>query len=399
MTETILHSDCSPSSLKRRIECPGSRNAERGRPDRTSIYAAEGSVFHDVIAMCLEFGLEADDFLDREFVVDNYRFTFDETFARHARPALIRVREMLVDCDHVFIEQRVDISGFTEPGQFGTLDVGGVNLRRRIIRLHDWKYGEGVGVEAEGNWQIIAYVLGLWDTFLWKMLGTMTDVKVEIIVDSPRRPEQQQQWETTLTHLMTYVPTILDAIKRTNDPDAPRHAGLEWCFFCKARGSCAELARFNMQTAALKFEEMAAEVPAAGDLTDEQVAAIIRNAPLWSVWLRGVHEYALQQVLQGQGPVKFLKAVPGRAGHRYWTDEDKAERELVKRLGRDAFQMKLVSPAKAEAKLGKKQASDLSVLWDQRETKPSLVPIEDARDPILPWSAAFEDNSEEENAG
>lgn len=397
MATEVLHSDCSPSSLKRRIACPGSRNAERGRPDRPSSYAAEGTVFHEVVALCLEFGLEADDFLDKQFEIEGFKFTFDETFARHARPALDRVREMMIDCDHVWIEQRVNIGDFTEEGQFGTLDVGGVNIKRRIIRLHDWKYGEGVGVEAEGNWQAIAYVLGLWNDFVWKMLGSSKDVRVEIIIDMPRRPEQAQAWNTTLDHLLTFVPTLIDAIKRTNDVDAPRHAGIEQCFFCKARGACAELARFNLEQAALKFEDMDRAPPQVRDLTDEEVANVIRNAPLWSVWMRGVHENTLQRILQGEGPTKFLKAVPGRAGHRYWIDEEIAERKLIKKLGRDAYQRKLVSPAMAEKKLSAADASDLSVLWKQRENKPSLVSVEDPRGAIKEWAAGFENLEESGN--
>lgn len=296
---------------------------------------------------------------------------------------------MMIDCDHVWIEQRVSIEAFTEPGQFGTLDVGGINVRSRIIRLHDWKYGEGIGVEAEGNWQAIAYVLGLWDNFGWRLLGSSTGVTVEIVIDQPRRPPtDKQRWSTTLDHLLTYVPTMLDAIRRTNDANAPRHAGLEWCFFCKARGSCAELAQFNLEQAALKFEDMDTPPPSIRDLTEEEIAKIVRNAPLWSTWMRGVHESALQSVLQGH-LTTYLKAVPGRAGHRYWTNEVAAERALVKSLGKDAYQRKLLSPAMAEKKLGVK-AADLAVLWKQRESKPSLVPVTDEREGILPWASAFE---------
>src|SRR5688500_2727457 len=88
VVDAPAHSDCGPSSLSRRMKCPGSRNAERGLPDRVSKDAAEGTVFHEVAAMCLEFGLEPDDFLDREFEADGYTFTFDEDFARHMRPGL-----------------------------------------------------------------------------------------------------------------------------------------------------------------------------------------------------------------------------------------------------------------------------------------------------------------------
>lgn len=394
MIDAPAHSDCGPSSLSRRMKCPGSRNAERGLPDRVSKDAAEGTVFHEVAAMCLEFGLEPDDFLDREFEADGYTFTFDEDFARHMRPGLDRVAEMLSDCDVFGFETRVDISAFTEPGQFGTTDVWGISRRKRIIKIHDWKYGEGVGVVAEENVQAVAYALGIWDDIGWKVLGNADDVTVEIVIDQMRRPNSGGRWVVPLARCFLIAEEIKKAVERTNDPNAPRIPGIEQCFFCKAKGRCAELAAFNLKLMGMKFEDLSGDgelrPPEVRDMTPDEIAQVIINRPLWSAWHQAVHEFALGQIMAGK-ELPGLKAVPGRAGHRIWTDEGKVEHMLKRVLGDKAFARKLVSPAQAEKLLGKEDAEDLSIWWTQRQNKPSLVSVEDDREP-LPSNASKFDN-------
>lgn len=386
------HSDCGPSSLYRRIACPGSRNAERGLPDISSGYAAEGTVFHEIAALCLEFGLEPDDFLDFSLEADGHTFVWDESFAKHLRPGIERVHALLADCDAFGFERRVDISSFTEPGQFGTTDVWGVNLRQKRIKIHDWKYGEGVAVDPEGDWQTIAYALGIWSNII--CFNTTEGVTVEIVIDQMRRPEGGGRWIVPLDELINvYAPQIKAAVAATHKPNAPRHAGVEQCMFCKAKGRCPELARHNLELVGMKFDALDStdpiELPPLSELTPEQISAIIRNKRLWSLWMNAVHETAIQNALQGNPP-PGLKAVPGRAGHRLWVNEEAAKRQLEGFLGEFAYERKLVSPAKAEKKLTKAQAEDISILWTQRETKPSLVPIDDPRETVEPHSAKFE---------
>lgn len=395
MIDAPAHSDCGPSSLERRILCPGSRNAERGLPEINTSYAAEGTVFHEVAAMCLEFGLEPDDFLDKEFEADGFTFTFDESFARHMRPGVERVRDMMIGADYWGHETRVDISSFTQPGQFGTTDNWAIFVKRRLIKIHDWKYGEGVGVEAENNWQGIAYALGIWNDVGWMALGNPDGVTVEITLDQMRRPDGGGVWTVPLEELLgKAAPAIQQAVELTERPDAPRHAGLKQCFFCKAKGRCPELARFNLEQAAMKFEDLENEdfapIVPPKELTHEQIANIILNRSLWSVWMQAVHERALGLCMAGDAPPR-LKAVPGRAGHRIWLNPETAERVLVKKVGDKAYERKLVSPAKAEKVLGEADLEDVSILWTQRDTRPSLVAIEDARE-ALPTHASKFDN-------
>src|SRR6476620_9062913 len=47
------HSPLGMSALERRFMCPGSMNAEEGRPNPTSVYAKRGTDLHEVAAACL----------------------------------------------------------------------------------------------------------------------------------------------------------------------------------------------------------------------------------------------------------------------------------------------------------------------------------------------------------
>ena len=84
------HAKLGPSSADRWCQCTASvdlidRLTEDGKiaPDSTSVYAAEGTVAHEIREMCLNLGLDPHHFVGRVMSADGFTFTVTEDMASH----------------------------------------------------------------------------------------------------------------------------------------------------------------------------------------------------------------------------------------------------------------------------------------------------------------------------
>ena len=150
------HAILSASSAHRWMNCNPSARLEQEFEDRETEAAAEGTAAHALCehklrrAMkmqsrkptsqydCDEMDAYTDDYV--QFVLD----TLTEARANCADPMLM-------------IEQRLDFSCYVPDG-FGTGDC--VIIADRTLHIIDFKYGQGVLVEAENNPQMMLYALG-----------------------------------------------------------------------------------------------------------------------------------------------------------------------------------------------------------------------------------------------
>ncbi len=70
-------------------------------------------------------------------------------------------------------------------------------------------------------------------------------------------------------------------------------------------------------------------------------------------------------------------------------DDAVAEDVLLEKLGADAYQSKLVSPAQAEKLLGKAKAKEISDLWCKPNGRPTLAPQSDPRPAVKPEAVDY----------
>ncbi len=139
------------STAKRVINCPGSVALVATMPQQEgSSYANEGSLLHEAIAIVMDTGCPPEDMVG--FEAHGLTLT-DELLERKLKPALA----LLADYDPLAlmefeVEQTVDFGEFL-PGVFGSSDVVG-RLDGKAVIL-DWKFGDGVMVEAEESEQIL----------------------------------------------------------------------------------------------------------------------------------------------------------------------------------------------------------------------------------------------------
>ena len=401
------HSSRSPSSAHRWMRCYGAPSAEASVGDSAGEDAARGTAFHEIMSLCIEFDLEPDNFAGSEVEADGFTFEVDEDMVRFARKGLDRIRELATGCE-LFVEQWVDLEPWLGPGEGGTLDIGIINRIAREITVFDWKYGAGVPVDPVENEQLQLYALGLWQKvgfFAFKGVPE-SEIKVQIIIEQPRHQGGGGEWMIPLTDLFDFGGRARAAAIESRKPNAPRMAGEVQCKFCKAKATCGEHARFNLDLVSAKFEDLdeAEELDVAPplvspeDLTPERKAFIVRHAGMFTAWIEALHASTLVDALAGR-PTPGLKAVVGQQGKRVYTDREAALAFLKPKLGDAAVKIEPISPTQAEKKLTKDDYTELKKLVTRSPGRPILVPVSDIRAPIEPSTAKFDDLTQEHDNG
>lgn len=410
MTEEIQeHSTRSPSGAHAWRRCAGKINAERGLPDRAGIEAAEGTLFHEIAEKCLLEGISPFDMpFGVEQVIAGHVVSYNQEMAEHLATGLEYLQTFIEEGCSVYVETRVQIEDYTlEEGGFGTSDICIVYPYRRKILVWDWKYGK-IAVSPIENDQEELYGLGCWETFAgevfdWDPVG----VAVEFVIYQPRVPGGGGSWSTTMEWLLQEGNQIRIDAAATYDSNAVRTAGEKQCRYCKVNGTCAEAAAHNLSLVSLRFSDIeetiewddpAPVLPDFEEWTPERRSYVWLHKKAFIRWFDALHDHIMQEAKAGR-PTPHLKVVAGDFGRRKFDPQviKKAEVYLSDMLGEDvAVERKLITPAVAEKKLGKKIfREDLSKYVIQSEPKPKLVPVTDTRE-ALPSALIQFDYIEEE---
>ena len=147
MTE-IAHAVLSASGSTQWLSCPGSRKAQEGYEDKSSVFAVEGSRAHELADICLKDGGDAQGLLGEEIMGED----IPQEMCDYVQEYLDYVRSFEGDNTKLFTEQRVDFSNVVEGG-FGTLDAAVLEYDTGLCHIFDLKYGKGVSVFAFENTQ------------------------------------------------------------------------------------------------------------------------------------------------------------------------------------------------------------------------------------------------------
>jgi hypothetical protein len=387
-----IHSSLGASKAHRYRACPGSVAACRDLPDSSGEEAAQGTVFHEVAADVLQFGLNPHHFVGHEIEVEGFGFLpFTEEMAVKMQTGLDLVWAFAdAPSAKLIVEQRLDLSRWLGPDQFGTSDACVIDPQNRLIVVFDWKWGAGVPVDPCENDQAVLYALGVWDRFERDFDGIEHDkITVKIIIEQPRAAGGGGIWDTTVEWLLLEGEKIRRDAELTRDPNAPRIPGVKQCKFCPAARfkTCREYVQFNLDMVGQKFEDLdeafsvgAALVPPdVKALTPQQRSQILLNESMFRAFLKDLHEEALNDAIAGRD-VPGMKLVDGRSPPRRWKDEEKAGVILRKKLGKAAEIVSLKSPAMIEETVGKTAfEKDFGLLVDVGKPKPVLVPEHDKR--------------------
>lgn len=384
-----LHTSVSPSSFARVELCPGSVAMAATAPGRKdTVYAAQGTVFHRLIALCLLYGFEPYDFEGLTCKADGFEIEVTDEMIDHLEAGLDYVAVQLPG--KLYIEKRVSLDEWL-PGQAGTVDIGAFD--DEFIYVFDWKYGAGIPVFPKLNRQTMLYALGFW----WNIARHKTKAtKFKLFIEQPRNPTGGGMWECTLDDLLRFGKRAGQILDRALSPNAPLHAGEKQCQFCPAKGICPEYDRFSTEAMSMKFEDLdgGKEPPKlASKMNLQRRAFVALHAAMLHDWIDEQHKFVLDAALDGD-EVPLVKVIEGRRPARKWADKEQAEQELLDRLPRDkVFTRKLISPSQAQKALGKAEYDKLRKprLIIEGEPKPILVPMDHPGTAFATIQSKFDD--------
>lgn len=357
------HARLSPSGAERWMSCPGSVALEKDMADTSSVFAEEGTAAHEMAQLVLESGTaDADKYIGRK-AENGVEMTDD--MAEHVMTYVNHIRDYAKG-NELMIEQKLSIEHITfEKDAKGTSDV--VILTPDELQVHDLKYGRGIQKEAENNPQLMMYALAA--LYEFEMLGEFK--RVRLVIHQPRL-NHLSEWTCTIEELKAFGETVKTAATRCNaaviyfDTNKELHEnyfnpGEEQCRFCKAKASCPQLRNLVLSTVTDTFvdvtEPVAPIVAKALDRTFDNtlLANMLSAVDLIESWCKAICSKADEELKLGH-EVPGYKLVQGRMGNRAWSDTTEAEVILKSmRLKVDEmYDLKLISPTKAEAVLKEK---------------------------------------------
>lgn len=408
------HAILSPSGAPKWMTCPGSAAMEQGMPNPSSKYADEGTAAHFLAACWLNengnarnyFGKTIQIFEDdvcgwKDVIGDPSTYNIKlrsewkvtEDMLHHIQKYVDNVKNYVFEHDSpvalMYVEDRLPLTKITgEKDAYGTADL--VVFSGDELQIHDLKYGQGVDVDAENNYQLMIYAAGALDKY--KDTYTIPIKSIRLVIHQPRK-NNFPEWSMPIRELIrakssiysaaTNCWDILDRVEE--DKSKISEEDLEvgpHCrnAFCRARSICPALTGKVLEATAADFE----------DLTKKEMPLHekMKLIPIVEDWCKAVRAQVEAKLFTGED-VPGFKLVQGRKGNRAWDDKDGIEKEMLamRITHKYIYDYKLASPATLEkhAKnnhINKKQWERLQEHITQSEGVPSVAPSDDKRPAI-----------------
>lgn len=357
------HALLSASSAARWLACPPSAIAAELYPIQDTSYTQEGTLAHETAEVIARKGLfgycrsEIPKEADKEMI--DHGMEYRDFIKEHIHGA----------GSLLLLEQRVDFSEWVPDG-FGTCDC--IIIEDDTLTVIDYKYGQGVPVDAKDNPQMMLYALGALNDygFAWEV------DKIEMYIFQPRIGNISHD-HIDAHGLLEWARNVVQPAARLAAEGKGFYSPGSNCRFCPHAGHCKALTDLCVDY----FQANGGNKISVKKMAPHEVAEVLKMEPLITGWLKAVRESALTDLLNGK-EVPGYKVVEGKAGNRRWTDE-LAVAEKLKAEGYaldDITETKLLSPAGMDKAIGKKKVAELLTdLLDRTPGSPSLAPITDKR--------------------
>ena len=357
------HAILSASSSHRWLNCSPSARLELEFEDRETEAAAEGTAAHALCEHKLRRTLKRQsrkpvsryDCEEMDTHTDNYVQFILETIAQ--------TKEHCAD-PIINIEQRLDFSCYVPHG-FGTGDC--VIIADKTLHIIDFKYGQGVLVEAEHNPQMMLYALGA-----LRIYDTLYDIEeVSMTIYQPRR-ENISTWTISVADLNAWAEDELIPKAKLAYEGKGDYIPGPWCTFCKAAVKCRARAEEKLRLAQYEF----AMPPL---LTDAEIEDILDKLSDLTSWANEIIAYAQDAALNHGKQWRGWKVVEGRSNRKY--SNEQAVIEAANEAGyHDIFRKTLLPLTEMEKLMGKQNFQTiLGSLIVKPAGKPTLVPASDKR--------------------
>lgn len=375
------HALLSPSSSSRWLNCTPSARLAENAENKSSVYAEEGTLFHEICEYCLAqwnagvwepdpFGEELPELKDDHLMHP----LFKQEMFKHARNYCDFVMNENYNLEKsdgackLLLEEKVDISEYA-PECFGSVDCQLVG--RDTLIVIDLKYGEGVKVYAKSNTQMMLYALGA--------IKGKPSIKTIRLVIAQVRLNHFDVWEISANDLLQWADKVLKPTAKKAFAGKGEQKMGDWCGFCPVKAQC----RKQYEAVVNDFDKY--EYPEL--LTEDEICDLIEKIDKYKGWLESVNKFVYDEALRGH-KWKGYKLVAGRSS-RVITDEEAIRQDLLtkKYLEDEIFNIKLKGIGDLEKLVGKKQFSALYGQYvKSKPGNPKLVPDSAPGDEINPLS-------------
>lgn len=362
------HAILSPSSAKRWIHCTPSALLAEAAGSKTSVYAEEGTLAHEIAEHALTQYLEGiyDPIIDEALPIKdehlkNPLFSIDmANYIRDYCDYVIGEGYEMQKQDgacQMFLERKVDITDYA-PDSFGSVDITLVS--DKTIHIIDLKYGAGVKVTADYNEQMMLYALGALKAAASK---DVTNIRMTI---AQVRLDHYDTFEMSKGELLDWAEKVLKPAAKAAIQGKGKQVIGSWCGFCPVKAQC----RAQRDAILADFDEK----PEPLLLSDEEVTDLIGKIDTYKSWIESVNKYVYDRAIQGH-KWEGYKLVAGRSS-RVIKDEAKIRQALLNEFLEDeVLNIKLKGIGDLEKLLGKKVFSArFGDAIESRPGAPKLVP-------------------------
>ncbi|WP_418790937.1 DUF2800 domain-containing protein [Phosphitispora sp. TUW77] len=371
------HAILSASGAHRWMNCTPSARLELDFDDNSGEAAAEGTAAHALCEHKLRRALKRRSKKPVSQYDSDEMDAYTDGYVEFVLEIIERAKQTCND-PLVLIEQRLDFSKYVPDG-FGTGDC--LIIADGTLHIIDFKYGQGVLVNVEGNPQMKLYALGALEMFD----GIYDISAVAMTIYQPR-------WENISTHTVSKE-SLYNWAEETLKPAAQmafagegEHIPGEWCQFCRAAVKCRARAEAKLKLAALEFA-----LPPL--LSDEEIAEILSSIGDLTSWANEIIAYATDAAVNHGKQWPGFKVVEGRSNRKYSNEDSVAE--AAKAAGySDIYKQSIITITEMEKLMGRAKFNEiLGGLVIKPPGKPTLVPNSDKR-PAISTSNAKNDFTE-----
>lgn len=368
------HALLSASSAERWLNCTPSARLTEGIKDKSSPYAAEGTLAHELGELILKKELKL--ITTRKFNIELKKIEEHEMYYKgmiddvedYTNYVIETYHEALTKTKDAFIalEERLDFSMYVPEG-FGTGDC--IIIADGEMEIIDLKFGKGVEVSPINNSQLKLYALGAYEKY-----GFIYGIENITMTIAQVRLNNISSWTITSDMLTEWAEEELKPKANIAYEGKGETVPGDWCTFCKVRHTCKVRAEMMLGT----YKKLSKD-PKVLDV--EEIAEILGQAPDIQKWAKEMQDYALEQALGG---TKYpgWKLVEGRSNRKI-EDQD----GLAQILTREGYKEDDIYKPKAlegitnlERLIGKKKFGELGASYIVKPPgKPTLVTEDDRR--------------------
>ena len=357
------HAILSASGSHRWLNCTPSARLELEFENTTSEAAREGTAAHALCEHKLKKFLKK---RSKRPVSDYNSDEMEECTDAYAEFAMEQYEEAKKSCKDpvILIEQKLDFSCYVPEG-FGTGDC--IIISDDKLHIIDFKYGQGILVEAEHNPQMMLYALGALEIY-----DALYDIKtVSMTIFQPRR-ENVSTWTIPVEQLKVWAEEGLKPKAQMAYDGEGEYLPGEWCTFCRAATKCRARAEEKMKLARMEFK-----MPPL--LTEAEIEEVLTVLPDLTKWANEITAYATEAAIHHGKEWNGFKVVEGRSNRKYRDEQLVAE--AAKEHGyTDIYRQSLIPMAEMQKLMGKADFEEiLGDLIYKPPGKPTLVPITDKR--------------------